>query len=291
MPFDRMIPRAQIRPPSEPLRASMDDAFLERLTESIRRVGLLLPLVVEPYGTTDAVAAAKASGAEFDRFLENGGQVEILDGHQRYVASEKAGMHLLRCSVLVDEGVSKHMVMLHGNIMRKDVTPAEEGWQFMELATKHNWSMDDLVREFGVSENYINDRCELVQKDPVVAVAVHEGKLNLSQAKQLLKVKNPSFRLYLFDQATVHGATARTLEVMRQNKVSEEAAAQSGLYPHTAENSPAPDPAAAEECIWCGQSHDPENFRRLTVHWYHIREVMAIIDKVAIKHVLREGSQ
>lgn len=290
MPYERLIARAQIRPPAEAMRAEMDDKFLEDLAASIRAVGLLFPLVVEPAGEKDAAKKARAGAGALDKFLDDGGEVEIIDGHQRFVASEHVPLEMLRCSVLVDDTISKHAVMLHANIFRKDVTPAEEGWQFVELATKHSWSMDELTRRFGVSENYINDRCELVQKDTQVALAVHKGQLNLAQAKQLLRVQEPSFRLYLLDQAVTHGANAHTLAVMRQNKAAEAAAAQGALLPHTADHSPAPDPAAPHICIWCGGSDDPENIRTIDVHWYHQRDLEAVIDKVAIKHVLRGSS-
>lgn len=287
----RLLPRTKIHAPAEPLRVSMADDAMEQLVESLRTIGLLLPLVVKPYGEGPASKAAMESVGELDRYIKAGNEFEIIDGHRRWVAAERAGLELLRCTIVDTASVSAHAAMLHANIMREDVSPAEEGWQFLELATKHAWSMDDLVRTFRVSESYINDRVELVQKDPGVAAAAQMRTINMAQAKQILRAKDPVLRTYLLDQATTHGANARSLEVMRQNYAAEQAAAQGSLLPHTPPNAPALDPAAQPKCIWCDQGDDPENLRQFNVHWYHQKELEAVVDQVGVKNVLKGGAK
>jgi ParB family transcriptional regulator, chromosome partitioning protein len=282
----RLLPRKQLLAPSEPLRVAMDSELLRLLEESLRQVGQLQPLVVKPYGDGAASAAAAKSVAELDRYIKAGNQFEIIDGHRRFLAAPGAGLELLRCTIIDTADVSAHAAMLHANIMREDVTPAEEGWQFLELATKHQWSLQQLMETFQVSENYINDRCELVQKDPGVAAAAQSRAINMAQAKQILRAKDKTLRTYMLDQAITHGANARTLEVMRHNWTAEQDAAQGSLLAHTPPASVAPDPAAVPVCIWCGQGHDPENFREVKVHWYHQAELQAVVDQLGAKNLL-----
>jgi ParB family chromosome partitioning protein len=290
MSFTRTIPRTKLVPPAEPLRVSMSDDGMELLAESLRAVGQLQQLIVKPFGDGPVCVRAVASEQALDAYIEAGNQFEIIDGHRRWIAAERAGIELLECKVVDSSRDWTHAAMLHANIIREDVTPAEEGWQFLELATKHNWSLDDLMRTFRVTESYINDRVELVQKDERIAAAAHLRTINLAQAKQILRAKDPTLRTYLLDQATVHGANARSLEVMRQNWASEQAAGQGGLYPHTPTGSTAPDPAPAAVCIWCDKGEDPENFRQFNVHWYHQPELEAVVNQVGVKNVLKAAS-
>jgi ParB/RepB/Spo0J family partition protein len=281
-----LLPRKQLVPPLEPMRATMGDTPMEELIQSLRDVGQLYPLLVKPYGEGPAVKAALESVAELKRFAKAGNQFEIIDGHRRWKAAESAGLELLECKVVNQANVASYAAMLHANIMREDMTPAEEGWQFLELSVKHQWSLQQLMDTFRVSENYINDRVELVQKDDGVAAAVHSRQLNLSQAKQIIRAKDPTLRVYMLDQAITHGANARSLEVMRQNWNSEQAAAQGSLLAHTPPASVEPDPNLQPRCIWCGQGHDPENLRDFKVHWYHKAELQAVVDQLGAKNLL-----
>lgn len=282
----RVLPRNKLLAPAEPLRVAMDTEALELLAYSLKQVGQLQPLVVKPAGDGPACKAAVQDVKELDRYIKAGNQFEIIDGHRRFLAAERAGLEMLRCTVLDVGDVSAHAAMLHANIMREDVTPAEEGWQFLELATKHQWSLQQLMDTFRVSEGYINDRCELVQKDPGVAAAAQSRAINMAQAKQILRAKDTTLRGYLLDQAVTHGANARSLEVMRQNWNAEQAAAQGSLLAHTPPASVAPDPNDVPKCIWCGQAHDPENFRQFHVHWYHQAELQAVVDQLGAKNLL-----
>lgn len=287
----RTLPRKLLLAPSEPLRVSMDTELLELLAESLKVVGQLQPLVVKPHGDGPASVAAVKDTKELDRYIKAGNNFEIIDGHRRFLAAARAGLELLRCTIVDTTDVPAHAAMLHANIMREDVTPAEEGWQFLELSTKHQWSLDDLMRTFRVSESYINDRVELVQKDEAVAAAAQMRSINLAQAKQILRAKDPTLRTYMLDQAVTHGANARSLEVMRQNWNAEQAAAQGSLLAHTPALSVVPDPAETPKCIWCGQGHDPENFRDFKVHWYHQAELQAVVDQLGAKNLLSGGAK
>lgn len=282
----RLIPWKKLRPPPEPLRASMGDDPMQELIESIRTIGVLFPLLVKPYGDGPVPKAAGEDTAALDDYIAAGLDFQIIDGHRRWLACEKAGVELVPCTITSADYDTAHAMMLHANIMREDVSPAEEGWQFLELATKHQWSLDRLMKVFKVSEGYINDRVELVQKDDAVAQAVHTRLINLSQAKQIIREKDPGYRLYLMDQATTHGANAKTLEVMRASHRQQEAAAQGQLLAHTPANATPPPADAPRVCIWCGQGHDPENLRQVDVHWYHQAELDAICNQVGAKNLL-----
>jgi ParB/RepB/Spo0J family partition protein len=265
----------------------MSDEGLNDLADSMRQLGVLMPLCVTPTNAERFTGTKGGEEGALDDYYTKGGTFEIIDGHRRYIAAERAGFELLPVTVFFDVEQAKLAMMLHANIKREDVTPAEEGWQFLELAEKHGWSMPELVKFFRVSEDYINTRVWLVREDANVAAAVHERKLNISQAKVILGAKDPVLRAYLLEQGAVFGATARNLTVMRQNYAAEQAAANGGPPPHTPENAAPASAPAPDVCVWCRKGEDPENLRTVYVHWYHQRELDAVVEQVGVHNVLK----
>jgi ParB-like chromosome segregation protein Spo0J len=269
----------------------MSDDGLEQLAASLRELGQLMPLIVTPEGNWEVLGGPDQVDAGLGIYIKSGGRFEIVDGHRRYTAGGRAGVELFDCLVFFDIEQAKFAMMLHANIVREDVTAAEEGWQFVELSEKHGWNLEQMVRFFRVSEHYINERVDIVRKDPRVAAAVHARQLNLAQAKQILRAKTELLRGYLLDQAIVHGANARTLQVMIQNHAADLAEAEGNMRPHTPENSPAATAPPADVCVWCREGADPENLKQVWVHWYHLRELLAVVDKVGSHNVLRTAAE
>jgi len=120
---------------------------------------------------------------------------------------------------------------------------------------------------------------------------VQSRAVNLSQAKQILRAKDEMLRGYLLDQAQVHGATARTLEVMIHNWKVENDPRPDGELLHTPAFANVPDESEPKVCIWCRQGDDPHNFRELIVHWYHQRDLMAIVNEVGSHTLHREQAK
>ena len=177
-------------------------------------------------------------------------------------------------------------MMLDANVCREDVTPFEEGVQFLDLATKHSWSMDDLMRTFDKSEDYINDRVDIVRKDQAVAEAVRDRKIGLGHAKEILKCQDVSFRPVLLDQAVTHGATIAGLREMRHNFAREQSIAQGQLPMNASEQFVPGAVIPLEECIWCGSTDNSEQFVNVKVHAYHQLDLKAVLDKLGLKALL-----
>jgi ParB/RepB/Spo0J family partition protein len=286
MPTTRVVPMAHIVPPPDPLRVSMDDQPMEQLKRSIEQIGLLYPLLVlAKYRDADDNLVDKPIKGRHKN-AEDVDAYEIIDGHRRYTALQL--LHAPTATVTICEGVeqAKFAMMLDANVCREDVTPFEEGVQFLDLATKHTWSMDDLMRTFNKSEDYINDRIDIVRRDQRVAEAVRDRKIGLGHAKEILKCQDEAFRPVLLDQAVTHGATIAGLREMRHNFAREQSTAQGDL-PMNA--SPQFVPGAViplEECIWCGSSENPESLVSVKVHQYHQLDLKAVLEKFSLRALL-----
>src|SRR5216684_695620 len=99
-------------------RMSMDEEKLHELEESIKRLGVLQDLAVVP----------------------SNGKYEIVFGHRRFIAARLAGLVKVPCKVYENADDAKYEMMLAENGFREEVTAAEEGAFFLDLAEKHGWS-------------------------------------------------------------------------------------------------------------------------------------------------------
>lgn len=288
MPTPRLVPLVHLIPPPEPLRVAMDDKAMDDLERSIKELGIIQPLAVLPKykNGKDELVDQPIKGRH--KGADDADAYEIIDGHRRFVAAER--LHLVTVPAMVFENAAeaKYAIMLHANVCREDVTPYEEGVQFLELATKYSWSLDDLMRFFHQSEDYINDRVDVARKDQAVAEAVRDRKIGLGHAKEILKCAEPLNRAMLLEQAAVHGATVAGLREMRHT-FAREAAAVQGEIPMNVGAQFVPGAVIPPDlCIWCGKDETPEAFVTVKVHQYELSDLKAVLDKFSMKALLAQ---
>jgi ParB family chromosome partitioning protein len=275
-----------IIPPPNPLRVSMGDEHMDRLIASIKAVGILEPLLVLPRWRNDDGQFVPGPDGELGHEAGQPDGYEIMDGHRRYTAANIVRLEEIPVVVFEDAEQLKHQIMLDATTCHEEVTPFEEGLQFLELAEKYQWSMDGLMRQFGKSEDYINDRIDVVRKDQSVAEAVRDRKIGLGHAKEILKCADLGQRAMLLEQAAVHGATIAGLREMRHTFAREQAVAQGELMPNSSAQFVPGAVISLEQCIWCGGTDEPEQMVSVKVHAYHQADLKAVLDKLSLRALL-----
>lgn len=284
----RLVPRTMLREPGEPIRIEMADGPMADLVASIQELGILKPLLVSPIFEARTGDECLTPDPAMGRQGEEPVAYEIIDGHRRYLAAGFAELDKVPVMIFQDPGEARYAMMLHANICNEALSPYEEGVQFVELATRHEWSMDQLQRVFHKSEDYINDRVMIATKDMRVADACRDRLINVGQAKEILKCPDQAFRGALLEQAAVHGATIRSLAVMRHNRESEERAAQGQLPINGSPQFVAGAVLPTDKCIWCGNDIEPGNGVTIQVHNYHQKDVDAVLSKVGLRALLTD---
>lgn len=94
--------------PENPFRVREDDAF-EELVMSIKENGLIYPLVVRPH--------------------EEGGY-EIISGHRRRLACEKAGLETVPALIYVLDRDSAAIALVDSNLHRENILPSEKAFAY-----------------------------------------------------------------------------------------------------------------------------------------------------------------
>jgi len=136
-PIGRMIPIDQVDPnPNQP-RQVMGD--LSELMASIAEKGIIEPIIVR----------------------QRGRRFQIVAGERRYQAAVQVGLRDVPIVIRDADDNEVIEIALIENIQRKDLTPFEESEALHGLATKCNYTHEDMARRLGKSRTSITESLAL----------------------------------------------------------------------------------------------------------------------------------
>ena len=174
-------------------RQRFDEAYLVELEQSIRQFGVIEPLVARPLAD---------------------GSYEILAGHMRWQAAQRAGLHQVPVMVREADDPTAAAIALVENLLRRDLNPVEEGRALRRLREEFGLTQEQLAELLGVSQSAISKGLGLLTLDPAVQSLIEEGRLEAGHGKVLLGLPREA-QLRLAEQATSEGWSVRELERRR----------------------------------------------------------------------------
>jgi len=157
-------------------RSHYDLSDLEDLSESIREVGILEPLLVRPRIRDD-------EPREPGRFFP----FEIVAGHRRKRAAHMAGLVEVPCLVRDLDDAQALEAALVENGQRADVTPMDEAGAFSELV-RLGRSEAQIAAKIGRSVAYVSQRLRLLALAPEVHDLMERGHLLMGGALLLAQL-------------------------------------------------------------------------------------------------------
>jgi ParB family transcriptional regulator, chromosome partitioning protein len=155
---------ADIHPnPSQPRRHFSEDS-LEELAQSLKRHGLIQPILVRPHGAG----------------------YQIVAGERRWRAAQRAQLHQVKAIVreLSDEETLE--IALIENIQRQDLNPIEEAEAYRKLCTDFGHSQNELAAIVEKSRSHVANMMRLLELPTLVRELVIESKLTMGHARALL---------------------------------------------------------------------------------------------------------
>jgi ParB/RepB/Spo0J family partition protein len=233
----------ELREPVIMARAYIDETGIEKLTASIRALGLLQPLLVR----------------------ERDGYYEVVDGHRRLLACRLVGLPAVRCLVRGPKDGSDQAAKINSNLWRQDMNPVEEAGFFSALLPDFGNDTDKLAKGLGFSRNYVESRLLLMQGDPDVLNAVAQHQLGLGVAAILNQITDKDQRDYYLGWAIRTGCTIETARQWLQ--IADAAAMQPALAPGIIPTPQIPVPPSRDifQCFLCG-----ENEPKVGLEFWHI---------------------
>jgi len=173
----------QITPPLEAMRQEMDREKLDQLAESIKKNGLIEPIILRWHNK----------------------HLEIVAGHRRFVANGMIGNSKIKC--IVREMTDDEMVTqrAHENLVRADIDPVEEALYVAKLVGDDDTKIPTVAKMLGYSEQWIEDRLNILNYPDYFLLPLKAGKVTLGVAKALSQIEDDSYRKMFFDQAVRDG--------------------------------------------------------------------------------------
>lgn len=144
-------------------RKNFDAAKLEELAASIRRHGLIQPLLVN--------------------LIE--GHYELVAGERRLRAAKQIGLPVVKCHVITVSRDEASQLQLLENLHRADLTPLEEAEACAELILRHRLTHESLAEKLGKSPAWVRERLTLRELPELIQEAVDGGELAIKSALSL----------------------------------------------------------------------------------------------------------
>ena len=166
-PSELGVPVHEIVPNPEQPRRHFEDEALDLLADSIRRHGLLQPLVVRRIA----------------------GRYELIAGERRLRAARRAGLE--RVPVIVREArvEDRLELALIENVQRENLTPLEEAEAYRHLIDAHGLTQEEIAARVGKSRPAITNTLRLLGLPDAVKAQLESGELTAGHARAVLAIE------------------------------------------------------------------------------------------------------
>jgi len=189
----RAIPVDAIDPNPEQPRRAFDPEQIRSLADSIRRHGVLQPVVVRRAG---------------ERY-------ELVVGERRWRASREAGLATLPAIVADFADRARLEVALVENVQRRDLNPIELAHAFRSLG-EAGATQEEIGQRVGLDRSTIANHLRLLDLSNEMQADVETGRITAGHAKALLQVANPEQRRHLRDRIVSGALSVRAAEELAQ---------------------------------------------------------------------------
>jgi len=185
LPVDAIHPN-----PKQPRRRFEPEAA-SGLAESVRRQGVIQPLLVRP----------RAAGG-----------YEIVAGERRWRAAREAGRTTVPAVVREADERDTLLLGLIENVAREQLTPIEEARAYAVLVDEFGLTLGDVAERVGRSKPSVSNRIRLLELPDDVLGMVERGQLSEGHARAVLAVPDHEGRRRLAREIVKKGLSVRVAE-------------------------------------------------------------------------------
>ncbi len=181
----------RLRPNPRQPRQRFDEEALGELADSIRRHGVLQPLLVSEGGA--------------DHYL-------IVTGERRWRAARMAGLAVVPAVIRerLDDDQQLELALVE-NLQRRDLTPLEEARAFDHLRSSLGLSQAEIAGRVGMDRSTIANSLRLLKLEPELQELVETGALSAGHGRALLALPANDRRKWA-DRVITEGLSVRDLE-------------------------------------------------------------------------------
>ena len=189
-----------------------DDAEMDALVESVRENGVLTPLIVRP--------------------IENTDEYEVISGHRRLHAAQKAGITEIPALIYALDRDAAAIAVVDSNLHREHILPSEKAFAYKlkRDAIAHQgtsrqfgekWSVAQISDSANESERQIHRYIRLTHLIPEFLGKMDQGEIALSVGVELSFLGEQSQRRVL-EQCAINDCTPSYSQAWRMHKADRE---------------------------------------------------------------------
>lgn len=188
--YFKEIPVKKIKKNPKQPRQIFDEDELNELSESIKEVGLLQPIIVR----------AKKDG------------YELIMGERRLRAHQLAGIEKIPAIVRSTDDNDMLRDALLENLHRSQLNPLEEAAAYQQMLDDFGCTQDELAEKIKRSRPHISNTIRLLKLPPSVQRRVAAGILSAGHARALLVLDDPLACEQLAQRVVAEGMSVRATE-------------------------------------------------------------------------------
>jgi len=189
----------KIKPnPFQP-RKEFDEEELASLSESIKKYGLLQPIIV----------------SKAERRTSSGGMVaeyQIIAGERRWRASKRAGLRQIPVIIKERSNQEKLEMALIENVQRKNLNPVDKARAFERLRNEFHLMDKEIAQMVGASREAVANTLRILSLSEEIKNALRAERISEGHARALLGIKDERERKNLFEEILKNNYSVREVE-------------------------------------------------------------------------------
>ena len=195
-----MVPINKVEPNKEQPRKHFNEDALLELSESIKQMGIIQPIVVQ----------------------DRNSYYEIIAGERRWRAAKQAG--LKKIPVIIKNYTEQEIVeiSLIENIQREDLNPIEEAFAYKRLLEEFNLKQDEVAERVSKSRTAVTNSIRLLKLNEKVQQMVIDDMISTGHARALLGIddwnKQYAVAQKIFDEKLSVRETEKLVKKMQNEK-------------------------------------------------------------------------
>ena len=187
----RSVPLADIQVNPDQPRRRLDPTALESLTESIRRHGVVQPVVVRQ---------------------RDGGGFELIAGERRWRAASMAGIDRIPAVVRDADAGARLELALVENMVREDLSPIEVATACATLIEDFGQTHQDVATRLGRSRPAVSNLVRLLELPDDIQEQIDGGELTEGHGRAILMADGPRAQRLLAARIIRDGLSVRQAE-------------------------------------------------------------------------------
>ena len=153
----------------EQARKEFNESEINELANSIKRYGLLSPIIVAKTGDNHYM---------------------IVAGERRWRACKSLNLDKIKCQIINNEEEDLDFISLIENFQRKDLNPIEKAVALNYVMSKYELTQEELAEKLGKARSTVTNILRILDLDSRVLDLLKEKKLTYKHCKTLLSIKD-----------------------------------------------------------------------------------------------------